>query len=161
MKTSIRDKLEHLTRRLGELDLLLASETATQDMDSYRRLTREHAEIAPVVALFADFSKADEGDLSAQAMLADPEMKALAEEEIRACRERWRAWKANCRAPCCRAIRTTSATFSWKFAPAPAATSRRCSPATCSACMRATPSASAGRSKSSRRARPTSAATRR
>ncbi|MDP1635504.1 MAG: peptide chain release factor 1, partial [Gallionellaceae bacterium] len=87
MKTSIRDKLEHLTRRLGELDLLLASETATQDMDAYRRLTREHAEIAPVVALFADYRKAEGGVQSAQAMLADPEMKDLAEEEIRACRE--------------------------------------------------------------------------
>jgi glycerol-3-phosphate O-acyltransferase len=36
---------------------------------------------------------------------------------------------------------------SWKSAPAPAATSRRCSPATCSACTAATPSASAGRSR--------------
>ena len=87
MKTTIHDKLAHLSRRLAELDLLLASETATQDMDAYRKLSREHAEIAPVAALFADYRKAEAGVHSAQAMLADPEMKDLAEEEIRACRE--------------------------------------------------------------------------
>ncbi|MCW5596779.1 MAG: peptide chain release factor 1 [Rhodocyclaceae bacterium] len=87
MKTTIHDKLAHLSRRLAELDLLLASETATQDMDAYRKLTREHAEITPVAALFAEYRKAEAGAKSAQAMLADPEMKDLAEEEIRACRE--------------------------------------------------------------------------
>jgi len=87
MKKSISDKLEHLSRRLAELDLLLASETATKDMDAYRRLTREHAEIAPVAALFAAWRKAEAGMQSAQAMLADAEMTDLAEEEIRACRE--------------------------------------------------------------------------
>ncbi len=87
MKKSISDKLEHLSRRLAELDLLLASETATKDMDAYRKLTREHAEIAPVAALFAAWRKAEAGVHSAQAMLADAEMKDLAEEEIRACRE--------------------------------------------------------------------------
>ncbi|MBM3392548.1 MAG: peptide chain release factor 1 [Betaproteobacteria bacterium] len=86
MKTSIRDKLEFLTRRLAELDAVLASETATRDMEAYRRLTREHAEISPVVALYADYRKAEAGMASAQAMLADPEMKDLAEEEIRDCR---------------------------------------------------------------------------
>ena len=88
MKTSIRDKLEQLARRLAELDLLLASETATRDMDAYRRLTREHAEIAPVAALFAAWRQAEAGVDSAQAMLGDAEMKDLAEEEVRACRER-------------------------------------------------------------------------
>ncbi|GIK26729.1 MAG: peptide chain release factor 1 [Betaproteobacteria bacterium] len=87
MKKSISDKLEHLSRRLAELDLLLASETATKDLDAYRKLTREHAEIAPVAALFAAWRKAEAGVLGAQAMLADAEMKDLAEEEIRACRE--------------------------------------------------------------------------
>jgi peptide chain release factor 1 len=87
MKKSIQDKLEHLSRRLAELDLLLSSETATRDMDDYRKLSREHAEIAPVAALFAAWRKAEAGVHSAQAMLADAEMKDLAEEEMRACRE--------------------------------------------------------------------------
>jgi peptide chain release factor 1 len=88
MKRSIRDKLERLTRRLAELDMLLADEAATRDMDGYRRLTREHAEIAPVVALYSAYRKAEEDLCSAQTMLADPEMRALAEEDIQASRER-------------------------------------------------------------------------
>ncbi len=87
MKKSIQDKLEHLSRRLDELDLLLSSETATRDMEAYRKLSREHAEIAPVAALFAAWRQAEAGVLSAQAMLADAEMKGLAEEEMGACRE--------------------------------------------------------------------------
>jgi len=87
MKQSIRDKLDHLSRRLDELDLLLSSETATRDMEAYRKLSREHAEIAPVAALFAAWRQAEAGVHSAQAMLADAEMKGLAEEEMGACRE--------------------------------------------------------------------------
>jgi peptide chain release factor 1 len=87
MKKSISDKLEQLTRRLGEIDAALAAEDATRDLDSYRRLTREHAEIAPVVELYRGYRRAD-GDLkAAQEMLADPEMKDLAESEIEGCRD--------------------------------------------------------------------------
>ncbi|MFA7267807.1 MAG: peptide chain release factor 1 [Sterolibacterium sp.] len=87
MKPSIRDKLEQLTGRLTELDRLLGDQAATRDMDNYRKLSREHAEIGPVVALFAEYRKAEEGLGDAQEMLADPEMKAMAEEEMTRCRE--------------------------------------------------------------------------
>ncbi|GAA5178784.1 peptide chain release factor 1 [Niveibacterium umoris] len=84
MKSSIRDKLEQLVRRLEELDQMLASEDVTQDMDRYRRLNREHAELTPVVTLWRDYLRA-EGDLrEAQDLLSDPDMKAFAQEEIEA-----------------------------------------------------------------------------
>ena len=84
MKNSIRDKLERLTDRLAEIDALLGAEGATRDMDAYRRLSREHAEIGAVVELYAAYRKA-EGELAAaREMLADPEMKELATEEIAA-----------------------------------------------------------------------------
>jgi len=88
MKTSIREKLEQLTRRLMELDRILASEEATRDMDAYRRLTREHAELSPVVALYQDFLGAEKDLASAEEMLADPDMKDLAAEEIAATKAR-------------------------------------------------------------------------
>ena len=88
MKQSIRDKLDHLTGRLEELDLLLSAEDATQDMEQFRKLSRERSEIDPVVALFAEFRKV-EGDLAeAQAMMSDPDMKEFAEEEMKAARDR-------------------------------------------------------------------------
>ena len=52
MKPSIAAKLDQLVRRLDELNALLSAEDATRDMDQYRRLSREHAELTPVVELF-------------------------------------------------------------------------------------------------------------
>ena len=60
MKPSIATKLEQLAQRLGELTRLLSSEDATRDMDNYRKLTREHAELTPVVELFQSFKQAEE-----------------------------------------------------------------------------------------------------
>ena len=88
MKLSIRDKLESLVGRLDELDRILASGEATRDIDQYRKLTREHAELGPVVALYKEWQQAEADIVSAQTMLDDPEMRELAELEIEAARER-------------------------------------------------------------------------
>ena len=88
MKQSIRDKLENLVGRLDELDRILASGEATRDMDQYRKLSREHAELGPVVALYAQWRQANDDLQSAQEMLADPEMRELAEAEMAAAKER-------------------------------------------------------------------------
>lgn len=82
MKPSIREKLENLSERLVELDRLLASEGATSNMDNYRKLTREHADIGPVVALYAQWVRAEADLASAEEMSDDPEMKAFAAEEV-------------------------------------------------------------------------------
>ena len=88
MKQSIRDKLENLVGRLDELDRILASGEATKDMDQYRKLTREHAELGPVVALYQTWRQTNEDLQSAQEMMADPEMKELAEAELKSAKER-------------------------------------------------------------------------
>ena len=88
MKQSIRDKLENLTGRLDELDRILSSSEATRDMDQYRKMTREHAELGPVVALYQQWQQTEADLASAQEMMADPEMKDLAEEEMKAAKER-------------------------------------------------------------------------
>ena len=41
MKSSIAAKLAQLTRRLDELNALLASGEVTQNLDNYRKLTRD------------------------------------------------------------------------------------------------------------------------
>jgi peptide chain release factor 1 len=86
MKSSISDKLERLAQRLDELDATLGHEESTRDMDAYRKLTREHAEIAPVVALYHAWRSAQRELAAAQAMLGDPEMKELAAEEVVSCK---------------------------------------------------------------------------
>jgi peptide chain release factor 1 len=88
MKRSIAVKLGQLESRLAELDHLLSAENATADMDSYRRLSREHAEIAPVVELYRAYrAKADDVH-AARNMIADPELREFAEAEMHESRER-------------------------------------------------------------------------
>ena len=81
-------KLDQLSNRLTELDELLMSEGATSNMDSYRKMTREHAELGPLVALYKDYQSALGDIAEAQAMLGDPEMKEFAQEEIEAGKDR-------------------------------------------------------------------------
>lgn len=88
MKSSIRIKLEQLADRLEEIDLLLSAEDAAADLDQLRRLTRERSELEPVVRLFDEYRQVERDIGEAEAMLADPEMRAFAEEELAGARAR-------------------------------------------------------------------------
>ena len=88
MKPSIATKLEQLVARLTEIDALMSSENATRDMDQYRRITREHADLTPVVERFREYQQAERDIAEAQALLSDAEMKDYAEAEIKAGKER-------------------------------------------------------------------------
>ncbi len=94
MKASLAAKLAQLTRRLADLDHLLGAEDATADMDSFRRLSREHSEIGPVVALYGDYQAAARDLAAAQEMLADAGLRDFAQSEIEAARERMAALDA-------------------------------------------------------------------
>ncbi|MBP6018993.1 MAG: peptide chain release factor 1 [Burkholderiaceae bacterium] len=82
MKLSMRDRLEQFAHRLIEIDAMLAEPEIAGDMDRYRKLSRERAELDPVVAVFTAFTAAESDVMAAQDMLSDPEMRAMAEEEI-------------------------------------------------------------------------------
>jgi peptide chain release factor 1 len=88
MKTSMQSKLDQLTTRLAELNDLLSREDVTSNLDQYRKLTREHAELGPVVEHYALWRQASNDAVTAQELLADAGMRDFAEEEIRAARER-------------------------------------------------------------------------
>lgn len=88
MKESMRNKLGRLAQRLAEIDAQLAAEDAARDIERLRALAQERAEIEPVVARLHEFNRAQADLAAAQQMLADPDMKALAEEEIDAARSR-------------------------------------------------------------------------
>jgi peptide chain release factor 1 len=86
MKPSIRSRLEHLTRRLVEVDAILAEPETGSDMSQFRKLSRERAELDPVVQAFESYCSAEHGLEDAKAMLVDPEMKEMAEDEIAHCK---------------------------------------------------------------------------
>ena len=82
MKPSMLTKLDHLAERLVEINQLLMQEGSTSNMDNYRKLNREHAELTPVVELYQSYQQAQTDIESAQEMAADPEMREFAQEEI-------------------------------------------------------------------------------
>ncbi|QKT02860.1 peptide chain release factor 1 [Ectothiorhodospiraceae bacterium 2226] len=90
MKPSIRSKLENLSERLQELSALLADPETLARQDRFRSLSKEYAELEPVVKAYADFRAAAEDIEQAQTMLRDSDsaMRELAEEELETARAR-------------------------------------------------------------------------
>ena len=86
MKDSLRAKLDSLAARLEELNRLLAAETATRDIEQFKRLSREHAELSGLVELYERFRRSERDAAAARDMAADPALRSFAEEELREAR---------------------------------------------------------------------------
>jgi peptide chain release factor 1 len=84
MKPFLRQQLERYPVRLQELDFFLQQPEVAQDMERYRALTREHAEVSEVAGLFERFKQCESGLAQAQEMLEDPELADMARDEIAA-----------------------------------------------------------------------------
>ncbi len=88
MKPSLASKLDQLTTRRAELERLLSDPQATSDLDRYRALSREHAELGPLVESHAAYRAALSDETAALELQGDPAMKAFAEEELTSARTR-------------------------------------------------------------------------
>lgn len=88
MKSSIRNRLEQLARRLVEVDALLAEPEIANDMNRYRKMSRERSDLEPVVAVFAAYTGTEADIQAAQDMMSDPEMRDMAEEEFKLGKDR-------------------------------------------------------------------------
>jgi len=86
MTPTLRQQLERLAHRLGELDATLADPSTGSDMKRFRELSREHAEAAALVELFRRFETRENDLASAETLRADSAedaaMASLAGEEI-------------------------------------------------------------------------------
>jgi len=91
MKPTLIAKLGQLSTRLEELNQLLSSQEITSDIDNYRKLSREHAEITPVVDLFHAYEQTQKDITTARDMLGDPDMKEFAEVELQEGQQRLEA----------------------------------------------------------------------
>ena len=83
MLPTIRRKLEQLAERHEELEHLLASQDVLGDARRLREVSREHAQLTPLADALRAHDANAQALASAQTMLRDPEMKELAEAEIR------------------------------------------------------------------------------
>ncbi|WP_296807287.1 peptide chain release factor 1 [Thiocapsa sp.] len=82
MNPSIRGKLERLSERFGEVVALLAESETQSDQNRFRELSREYAQLEPLIAAYNRYRAAELDMAAAEEMLADPEMTALAREEM-------------------------------------------------------------------------------
>jgi len=78
-------KLDQIAARADELRAMLSEEGLSGE--AYVKASKELAEIEPVVARIGDLRAAERAQEEAEAMLGDPEMRDLAEEELRALKE--------------------------------------------------------------------------
>ncbi len=83
MTPSTRTKLETLAERYRELEALLASAEVVSDLARFRSLSKEYAQLAPLIRSFDAYRLAAHERDAAQEMLRDrdPELRALAAEE--------------------------------------------------------------------------------
>ena len=88
MLESLRRKLEALAERREEVERLLADPAMASDQGRFRSLSREFASLQPVANALAAEAQARADLATAQAMRSDPELRALADDEIAAANAR-------------------------------------------------------------------------
>ena len=90
MKASILTKLEGLRERLQEVDALLGTPGVISDQNKFVALSKERAELDPVVTCYAQYQSLTESIDSVREMLKDPdpELRELADEELRETQEK-------------------------------------------------------------------------
>lgn len=82
MTPSIRRKLESLAERHEEVSLLLAQPEVLADGQRFRELSREYAQLEPVVAALREHDQARRDLDASRQMLADPDMRDLAADDV-------------------------------------------------------------------------------
>ena len=81
------DKIEELERRFQELEALLSDPVTINNQPEFRKLSREHSDLSPLVAVYRRYRRVIGQIDENKEMLADPEMKDMAEEELKSLSE--------------------------------------------------------------------------
>lgn len=77
------DKIEELERRFQELEALLSDPEVISNQPEFRKLSREHKDLSELVAVYRRWRKVMSEISENREMLADPDMKEMAEEELK------------------------------------------------------------------------------
>jgi peptide chain release factor 1 len=85
MKASILSKLDHLAERYEEVGALLSEPDIIGDQNKFRELSKEYAELEPLVKCYQNYQKVLESISDAKQLLKDPDpdMRAMAQEELK------------------------------------------------------------------------------
>ena len=81
------EKLQAIARRLDQVERQLSDPAIYADREMLTRLSREQKELTPIAAAFRAWQQAEDDCAQAQELLTDPEMRELAQEELRRARQ--------------------------------------------------------------------------
>lgn len=82
------EKIEEIERRFQELEALLSDPAVIANQAEFRKFSREHADIAPLVEAYRQHRKVLAEIEGNRELLADPDMREMAEEELAGLEER-------------------------------------------------------------------------
>ncbi len=90
MKASIQAKLENLAERLEEINALMADPGVISDQNQFRALSKEYAQLNPVVSCFNNYQATVSDIEETQSMLKDDDedMREMAKEELKEATQR-------------------------------------------------------------------------
>src|SRR5262249_55883924 len=86
LDAKVDEKLRALVAKRDELSQRLADPAVVSDVASYRDLSKQFAELGPLVEAYGEFRKAAEELRGARELIAasgDADLKAMAQEEVR------------------------------------------------------------------------------
>lgn len=85
MKPSIENKLAGLVERHEEIGMMLTEQSTIQNQNKFRELSKEYADLEPLVETFRRYQGMLEQQASAKELLAedDAQMREMAEEELK------------------------------------------------------------------------------
>jgi len=83
MDDKLHNKLQDIAERHEELGAMLCAPEVVENKARFLAASREHGEIRPVAEAFARFRLAEQGLAEARELLADPDMRELAEDDVR------------------------------------------------------------------------------
>jgi peptide chain release factor 1 len=80
------DRLDQMEARYEELGRQLSDPNIVSDQENYRKVSKQHRDLEPIVEKFREYRAVKNGIADAKAMLAesDPEIRAMAQEELAA-----------------------------------------------------------------------------
>jgi peptide chain release factor 1 len=81
------EKIEELERRFQELEAMLSDPAIIANQPEFRKLSREHNDLTPLVEAYRRHRKIMEEVEGNRELLADPDMKEMAEEELKSLEE--------------------------------------------------------------------------
>jgi len=89
VKASIRQKLDTLSERLEEINALLSDSETIADNNKFRELSKEYAQLNPIIMVFNNYRGALDDLEAAEEMLSedDAEMREMAEDEAKSAKK--------------------------------------------------------------------------